>query len=98
MTSQHIQLVCRLLFPDQFPRSSLPSQDLRTLVFENKPGVSKIVVLQLQINHCDVNPPIIIAKDAEGGRLDSIPRWTEFLVQHGFAWRVLNTMTQQNCA
>lgn len=84
-TSQHIQLVCRLLFPNQFPRSSLPSQDLCRLVSQNEPGVSNIVVLQLQINSCDVNPPIIIAEDAEGGRLDSIPRWSEFLEQHGFA-------------
>lgn len=62
----------------------LPSQDLRRLVLQNQPGVSNIFVLQLLINSCQLHPPIIIAEDAEGVRLDSIPRWSEFLVQHGF--------------
>ena len=78
-------MVCRLLFPNQFPASVLPSQNLRRLVLENQPGVSNIVVLQLHINSCQVHPPVIIAEDAEGVRLDSIPRWSAFLVQHGFS-------------
>lgn len=82
--SQRNQLVCRLLFPDQFPESGLPSQDLRRLIFQSQPGVSNIVVVQLLVNSCEVHPPIITAEDAEGVCLDSIPRWSEFLVWHGF--------------
>lgn len=77
-------VVMRLLYPSQFPASVLPSQDLRRLVPQNQPGVSNIVVLQLLINSCHVHPPIIIAEDAEGVSLDSISRWSDFLVQSGF--------------
>ena len=83
-TGQHSRLVCRLLYPSQFPASQLPSQDLSRLVLQNQPGVSNIVVVQLLINSCEVHPPIIIAEDAEGVRLDSISLWSDFLVHNGF--------------
>ena len=42
-----------------------------------------MAVVQLQINSCEVHPLIVSVVD-EGVRLDSITRWSKFLVRHGF--------------